>query len=77
MLPPAREDQRQSPPAFAVVPLTEEMVAYSARTDLARSIDACYAAIRERVRNGGKPWTPPETVPRETGETACKPKPSC
>jgi hypothetical protein len=57
--------------------LEQEQDAYSARLDLARSIDACYAAIRERVRNGGKPWTPPDAVSRETGEPACKPKPSC
>jgi hypothetical protein len=67
--------------------LEQEQDAYSARLDLARSIDACYAAIRERVAQGGKPWTPPEggvvrqrlpdAISRETGEPACKSKPSC
>jgi hypothetical protein len=59
------------------VELEQDQDAYSARLDLARGIDACYAAIRERVSNGGKPWTPPDAISRETGEPACKPKPSC
>jgi hypothetical protein len=61
------------------VELDQDHDAYSARLDLARGIDACYAAIRERVRNGGKPWTPPEggvAVSHETGETTWA-GPSC
>jgi hypothetical protein len=32
---------------------------YDAAADFSRSIDACYAAIRERVAAGGKGWEPP------------------
>jgi hypothetical protein len=56
--------------------MTVKDAEYNPEDDLARGIDACYAAIRERVSNGGKPWQPPEAVSRETGEMACRPKPS-
>jgi hypothetical protein len=32
---------------------------YDASDDFTRSIEDCYAAIRERKANGGKGWTPP------------------
>jgi hypothetical protein len=32
---------------------------YDAADDFSRSLDACYAAIRERVARGGEGWTPP------------------
>jgi N6-adenosine-specific RNA methylase IME4 len=35
---------------------------YDAADDFARSIDACYEAVRERVKNGGPGW-PPQGAP--------------
>lgn len=32
---------------------------YNARDDFERSINTCYEAVRERVKAGGPPWTPP------------------
>lgn len=52
---------------------------YSARTDLARGIETCYAAIRERVAQGGKPWQPPEAKPHGEPSWAgpsCRPNPT-
>ncbi len=34
------------------------MIDYNATDDFAQSINAAYDAVRERVRNGGKPWNP-------------------
>jgi hypothetical protein len=31
---------------------------YDADEDFAKSIDVAYEAVRERVANGGPPWTP-------------------
>lgn len=36
-------------------------VPYDANADFAGSIDDCYAAVRARVADGGKPWIPPRT----------------
>jgi hypothetical protein len=38
------------------------LFAYDANLDFSRSIDDCYAAIRERKANGGPGWTPPEAA---------------
>jgi hypothetical protein len=32
---------------------------YDAADDFSRSLDNCYAAVRERVAAGGKGWEPP------------------
>jgi hypothetical protein len=33
---------------------------YDAADDFSRSLDDCYAAIRARIRVGGKGWEPPQ-----------------
>ena len=33
-------------------------VEYQARDDFNQSINACYEAVRERVKNGGPAWEP-------------------
>jgi hypothetical protein len=33
---------------------------YNPTLDLARGVDACYESIRERIKNGSKPWLPPD-----------------
>jgi N6-adenosine-specific RNA methylase IME4 len=35
-----------------------ELAPYDAEDDFAKSIDVAYDAVRERVANGGAPWTP-------------------
>lgn len=50
---------RDDLPSFRVRNEPEE---YNASKDFARSIDACYEAIRERQANGGPGWTPPEVA---------------
>lgn len=39
-------------------PARQEAFAYDAQDDFAKSLDVGYAAIRERVKNGGPGWTP-------------------
>jgi hypothetical protein len=36
---------------------------YDAEDDFSKSLEVGYASIRERVANGGKPWTPKEGTP--------------
>lgn len=35
-----------------------ELVDYDAQDDMTRSLDACYAAVRQRVADGGEGWAP-------------------
>jgi site-specific DNA-methyltransferase (adenine-specific) len=42
-------------------------VDYDSTTDFSRSIDAAYAAIRERKANGGPGWTPGEAAGEDDG----------
>ena len=55
-------------------PTTIEPDSYDAQADFAGSLDVAYAAVRERVAQGGPTWTPqlrfidlPATAPRPDG----------
>jgi hypothetical protein len=63
----SRRRKRESAIAQCRLPLgpptrprdVESLDTYDATDDFSRSVDDCYAAIRERVAAGGKRWEPP------------------
>lgn len=53
---PVRREGPEPPPCLLDEPMAQRE--YDPADDFRRSLDAGYAHIRERIRNGGKGWTP-------------------